>query len=132
MKSSLAGSYSTQSIAAGATSFYLPSDFLVDWGLFNTSAGTKLTKCTDDFWETLTGAAEMEYYIIRNGQVLLAAASASDVELSFIYWPTVNTADIEVDDPTRMTGNLMTSLWNTPRYGARTLMKWMSPRTRRC
>ena len=99
-------SYSTQSVPAGQDSFYLPSDFLVDWGLFNTGAKTQLTKCTDDSWEQMSGAPEMAYYIIRGDTVYLASAATTDTTLSLIYWPVVNSADIEAEDPTPYDGKL--------------------------
>ncbi len=96
----------TITVQSGDTSFALPYDFLVDSALFRDDTHERLEKMTEDEWLSITSAPELSTYIIRGDFAFVADIPEVERSLTLIYWPQVQTSDLDEDTPSPYGGKL--------------------------
>lgn len=92
--------------AAGTTEYTLPSDYMVDQGLYRTDTGERINKESEESWHILQGPGELQSYIIRGYKFLVTAAPLSSVPLELVYWPLYGDETITISDETPWDGKL--------------------------
>ena len=85
--------YETMTTVPGTNTYDLPTDFMVDDGLFRDD-GLPLHKMDDRAFESLLSAAECSAYLLRGTEVILAGTPQSERTMTLVYWPLLSTATV--------------------------------------
>lgn len=92
--------------SAGQEAYDLPADYMVDVGLFRTDTGRALNKESETSWHILQAPGELQSYIVRGYQVLVAGLPLSSVPLAMVYYPIMGDEALSLTDETPWDGKL--------------------------
>jgi hypothetical protein len=85
--------YGSITTVPGTNSYDLPTDFMVDDGLFRDD-NLPLLKIDDRAYESLLSADECSAYLLRGRKVLLAGTPSTERTLTLVYWPLLSASAV--------------------------------------
>jgi len=82
----------------GQQSYTLPRDFNAPYGLYRDSTNMRMQQASEDVWARMVNPLECSAWLKRGSSLLIASAPTTIETLTLVYWPTVNTQDMALDD----------------------------------
>ena len=95
--------YGSITTVPGTNTYDLPTDFMVDDGLFRDDS-LPMRKLDDRAFESLLSTDECSAYLLRGTKILLAGTPSTERVLTLVYWPLLSASAVTMGADTPYEG----------------------------